>query len=83
MATVRAQTIFGLGAAVYIETTDVENELAGLLTYDIAVNKFRDVAEVKRHVDRLYPSESVAHFILPSDLLSYEMIKINSSFFYL
>jgi hypothetical protein len=75
LATVRAQAIFGLGAAVYTETTDIENELAGFLTYDREVIKFRDVAEVKRHVDRLYPSESVANFILPSGLLSYEMIR--------
>jgi hypothetical protein len=75
LATVRAQAIFGLGAAVYTETTDIEYEMGGLLTYDRAVIKFRDVAEVKRHVDRLYPSESVAHFILPSGLLYYEMIR--------
>lgn len=37
----------GLAAAVYTQTTDVEVEVNGYLTYDREVNKF-DVAEMKR-----------------------------------
>jgi hypothetical protein len=65
---VRAHAIFGLGAAVYTQTTDVEIEINGLMTYDRAVIKVKDPAEIKKHVDRLYPAESVATVIFPTGL---------------
>ncbi len=68
LATVRAHAIFGLGAAVYTQTTDVEIEINGLMTYDRAVIKVKDPAEVKRHADKLYPAESVATVIFPTGL---------------
>jgi hypothetical protein len=68
LATVRAHAIFGLGAAVYTQTTDVEIEINGLLTYDRAVIKVEDSNEVKKRIDRLYPTESVASVIFASGL---------------
>ncbi len=68
LANFRAYAIFSLGAASYIQTTDIEIEANGLLTYDRAVIKVKDVDEVKKHVDRLYPTESVASVIFASGL---------------
>ncbi len=68
LATVRAHAIFGLGAAVYTQTTDVEIEINGLMTYDREVIKLKDPAEVKRHANRLYPAETVDTLIFPTGL---------------
>ena len=56
LATVRAHAIYGLGAAIYTQTTDVEIEISGLMTYDRAMIKVKDEAEIKKYVDRLYQS---------------------------
>ena len=44
---------FGLSAAIYTQTTDVEGEINGLMTYDRAVVKY-DFTEATRAADRLY-----------------------------
>jgi len=66
LATVRAHAIFGLGAAIYTQTTDVETEINGLLTYDRAIIKVGSAAPIKKYADRLYPSQSVANVIFPT-----------------
>jgi len=70
LATVRAHAIYGLGAAIYTQITDVEIEISGLMTYDRAMIKVKDEEEIKKYVDRLYPSESIANVIFPTGHLS-------------
>ena len=71
LATVRAHAIYGLGAAVYTQTTDVKDEINGLMTYDRAMIKVKDEAEIKKYVDRLYPSESIANIIFSTGMKCY------------
>jgi hypothetical protein len=54
---------FGLSAAVYTQTTDVEGEVNGLMTYDRAVIKF-DPGELTRIHQRLYAASRKANVIL-------------------
>ena len=68
LATVRAHAIFGLGGAAYTQTTDVEREINGLLTYDRQTFKVESAVEVGKEVRKLYPLESVEQIILPSGL---------------
>jgi hypothetical protein len=71
LATVRAHAIFGLGAAVYTQTTDVEIEINGLMTYDRAVIKVKDMDQIKKYAMKLYPTESAANVLLQSGIKSY------------
>jgi hypothetical protein len=43
----------GLSAAVYTQTTDVESEVNGLMTYDRKVMKF-DIDAIKKLNQKLY-----------------------------
>ena len=54
---------FGLSAAVYTQTTDVEGEVNGLMTYDRAVVKF-DAGELTRIHQRLYQASRKANMFL-------------------
>jgi hypothetical protein len=65
---VRAHAIFGLGAAVYTQMTDIEIEIDGLMTYDRAVIKVKDTDEIKKYAMKLYPTESVANILLQSGI---------------
>jgi hypothetical protein len=47
----------GLSAAVYTQTTDVESEVNGLMTYDRKVFKF-DVEKIRNLNNRLYEVKS-------------------------
>lgn len=53
----------GFSAAVYTQTTDVETECNGLMTYDRAV--FKIAPEVLRSANCETPSEEIASVILP------------------
>ena len=68
LATVRAHAMFGLGAAVYTQITDVEREVNGLITYDREVIKVENIEEVHKEVQKLYPLESVEDIILAAGL---------------
>jgi hypothetical protein len=68
LATVRAHAIFGLGAAVYTQMTDIEIEIDGLMTYDRAVIKVKDTAQIKKYAMKLYPTESAANVLLQSGI---------------
>lgn len=58
----------GLAAAVYTQTTDVEVEVNGLMTYDREVLKF-DAAEMKKWHDMLFtPPPSVADVVPTSEI---------------
>ena len=53
----------GLAAAVYTQTTDVEGEVNGLMTYDRAMLKV-DEAPARRFAQRLYkPAQKVVEFL--------------------
>ena len=53
----------GLSAAIYTQTTDVEGEINGLLTYDRAVEKY-DAARLRALHARLYEPAPSAEIIL-------------------
>ena len=53
----------GLAAAIYTQTTDVEGEVNGLMTYDRELVKF-DVDSVNALHDRIYAAEGVARILL-------------------
>ncbi|AIE85301.1 glycoside hydrolase family 2 protein [Fimbriimonas ginsengisoli] len=55
----------GLSAAVYTQTTDVETELNGLMTYDRAVIKM-DPARVRRAVTSLFGPVPAVTTVLPT-----------------
>jgi hypothetical protein len=55
----------GLGAAVYTQTTDVEVEVNGMLTYDREILKF-DVDRVNRLHARLYEPPPKVSVVLPT-----------------
>lgn len=55
----------GLAAAVYTQTTDVEVEVNGLMTYDREVLKF-DAAEMKKWHDVLYTPPPVLKELVPT-----------------
>jgi hypothetical protein len=55
----------GLAAAIYTQTTDVEGEVNGLMTYDRAVIKF-DPAELTRLHRPFYQPPPSARILLPS-----------------
>ncbi len=58
----------GLSGAVYTQTTDVESELNGLLTYDRALIK-PDTARLKKAIRAVYqPSPKVAEIVSTSEL---------------
>ncbi len=54
----------GMSAAIYTQTTDVESEVNGYLTYDRAVEKF-DAAALRKIHARLYESVPPMRKILP------------------
>ncbi|MDE0102609.1 MAG: beta-galactosidase [Bryobacterales bacterium] len=53
----------GLAAAIYTQTTDVEGEVNGLMTYDRELVKF-DVESVLALHDRIYASEGTARTLV-------------------
>lgn len=53
----------GLAAAIYTQTTDVEGEVNGLMTYDRELVKF-DEDRLNALHDRIYASEGVARVLL-------------------
>ena len=53
----------GLAAAVYTQTTDVEGEVNGLMTYDRELVKF-DKESVNALHDRIYSAEGTASILL-------------------
>lgn len=55
----------GLAAAVYTQTTDVEIEINGLMTYDREVMKF-DVTEMKKWHDMLFTPPPVVTELVPT-----------------
>ena len=55
----------GLAAAIYTQTTDVEGEVNGLMTYDRELVKF-DEDRLNALHDRIYASEGVADVLLPT-----------------
>ena len=55
----------GLAAAIYTQTTDVEGEVNGLMTYDRELVKF-DADRLNALHDRIYASEGVAKPLLPT-----------------
>ncbi len=55
----------GLSAAIYTQTTDVEGEVNGLITYDRELVKI-DPAEVKRMVTPLYHEYWAPYVLVPS-----------------
>ena len=55
----------GLAAAIYTQTTDVEGEVNGLMTYDRELVKF-DEERLNALHDRIYASEGVAGVLLPT-----------------
>jgi hypothetical protein len=55
----------GLAAAVYTQTTDVEIEVNGLMTYDRAVTKF-DVDRMAEFHKRLYSSRPATKTVVPT-----------------
>lgn len=55
----------GLSAAVYTQTTDVEIEVNGLMTYDRRVLKF-DVDTLAAAHQKLYSAAAVLHRLVPS-----------------
>ena len=55
----------GLAAAIYTQTTDVEGEVNGLMTYDRELVKF-DEDRLNALHDRIYASEGVARVLLPT-----------------
>ena len=55
----------GLAAAIYTQTTDVEGEVNGLMTYDRELVKF-DEDRLNALHDRIYASEGVAGVLLPT-----------------
>jgi hypothetical protein len=81
LATVREHAIFGLGAAIYTEITDVEFEINGLITYDRALVKVTDVSIIKANVNKLYPSETVEYMILPSGSQKSKLFRKNFIYF--
>ena len=77
LATVRAHAIFGLGAAIYTQITDVEREINGLVTYDREVFKVEGIEEIAKEVHKLYPLESVQDVIIASGLTTKLILRIN------
>ncbi len=55
----------GLAAAIYTQTTDVEGEVNGLMTYDRELVKF-DIEDVNALHDLIYSSEGVAKVLMPT-----------------
>ena len=55
----------GLAAAIYTQTTDVEGEVNGLMTYDRKLVKF-DEESVNALHRRIYQAEGVARSLLPT-----------------
>ena len=55
----------GLAAAIYTQTSDVEGEVNGLMTYDRALVKF-DEESVNALHGRIYAAEGVARSLLPT-----------------
>jgi hypothetical protein len=53
----------GLSAAIYTQTTDVEGEINGLLTYDRGVEKY-DAERLRKLHTRLYEHAPTAEFIM-------------------
>jgi hypothetical protein len=56
---------FGLTAAIYTQTTDVEGEVNGLMTYDREVVKF-DFADASRLAARLYEPAPTSKMLMES-----------------
>ena len=56
----------GLGVAIYTQTTDVEGEVNGLITYDRKVVKLKE-SEAKNSISQLYSEKSKPLTILISD----------------
>ncbi|MCU0705128.1 MAG: beta-galactosidase [Fimbriiglobus sp.] len=60
----------GLAAAIYTQTTDVEIEVNGLMTYDREVLKF-DIAETKKWHDMLFsPPPAVTELVPTSEMIA-------------
>jgi hypothetical protein len=55
----------GLAAAIYTQTSDVEVEVNGLMTYDRKITKL-DTSRASGLADMLYKQDHVFRFILPS-----------------
>ncbi len=55
----------GLGAAIYTQTTDVEGEVNGLMTYDRKVLKL-DIDKVRPHHLKLYEEPPVYKTVIPN-----------------
>ena len=55
----------GLAAAIYTQTTDVEGEVNGLMTYDRELVKFDEQFMNSLH-DRIYDAEGNARMLLPT-----------------
>ena len=55
----------GLAAAIYTQTTDVEGEVNGLMTYDRELVKF-DAERLNELHGRIYASEGTARVLLPT-----------------
>lgn len=55
----------GLGAAIYTQTTDVEGEVNGLMTYDRALTKL-NIDVVKAHHLKLYQDPPVYRTLVPT-----------------
>jgi hypothetical protein len=51
----------GLGGSVYTQTTDVEGEVNGLLTYDRKVLKYNSEVLKKRHQQIIRTADKVAN----------------------
>jgi hypothetical protein len=60
----------GLAAAVYTQTTDVEIEVNGLMTYDREVHKFDAAAMKKWHAMLFTPPPSVADVVPTSEKIA-------------
>ena len=65
---------FGLSAAVYTQTTDVEGEVNGLMTYDRAVTKY-DPATLQALHRRLYEGSPRARVLLADSERTRQMWK--------
>ena len=55
----------GLSAAIYTQTTDVEGEVNGLMTYDRKVDKF-DAAKFKASNDKLHYPAPTTEMLIPT-----------------
>lgn len=61
-----------MSSAVYTQTTDVEGEVNGLMTYDSKIIKF-DIISLRRLKNKIYNSVPIAHEIIPtSDIVRQE-----------